>query len=674
VSAAYRLQLGPDLGFAQARALVPYLRDLGVTHLYLSPVLQAMPGSTHGYDVVDPSRVSDDLGGEAELRRLCQAGLHVILDIVPNHMRRSDDNPFWSDPRRRRRSFDIDPETGQYRRFFDVDDLAGVRVEDEEVFTETHRVVLSLVADGLVSGVRVDHVDGLADPARYLARLRSRGVERIWVEKILQPGEALRDWPVLGTTGYDFLNEVGGLFVDPAGEEPLTRLWHELSGDERRFEEIARGAKLAEAVTTFAPEVEWLDRELDEAAGDVDLPLALSSLPVYRTYVEPRSGRVDDADRAVVARAGIPEPLARILLLEQRGHDTFVTRFQQTTGPIMAKGVEDTALYRYNRLVALNEVGGEPSRFGVDVAAFHAANLERARRFPHGLLTTHTHDTKRSGDVRMRIAALSALAAEWRERVLRWRELNRPCLSGPGPDASEEYLVYQTLLGAWPIEPDRLVEAMLKSIREAKRNTAWVDGNPEWEQSVERFCRRLYENEPFVRDLAAFVDRVARLGERASLGQLVLKLTSPGLPDIYQGDELWSLQLVDPDNRRPVDFDRRRETFAELRAGAAPERETMKLFVTHRVLQAKAQRRASFLAAYTPLDAGPDVCAFLRGDDVLVVVTLRHKEPVGDAPRLPPDLAGAWTSVLTGARVQLRGELPVAELLEGQPAAVLLRD
>ena len=682
MSAAYRLQLGPDLDFAQARRLVPYLRDLGITHLYLSPVLQAMPGSTHGYDVVDPSRVSEDLGGETELRRLCESNLEVILDIVPNHMRRSDDNPFWSDPRRRRRSFDIDPETGQYRRFFDVDDLAGVRVEDEQVFTETHRVVLSLVADGLVSGVRVDHVDGLADPARYLSRLHGRGVERIWVEKILQPGEELRDWPVLGTTGYDFLNEVGGLFVDPSGEAALTRLWHELSDDERPFAEIARGAKLAEAVTTFAPEVEWLDRELDGAAGELDLPLALASLPVYRTYVEPRTGRAEDPDREIVRRAGIPEPLARILLLEDPGHDTFVTRFQQTTGPIMAKGVEDTALYRYNRLISLNEVGGEPGRFGLGVAGFHHANLERARRFPSGLLTTHTHDTKRSGDVRARIGALSAIPDEWREHVLRWRELNRALITGPGPDdvtglgpdASEEYFVYQTLLGAWPIDADRLVPAILKAIREAKRNTAWVDGDPEWEASVEAFCRRLYANEPFVRALDTFADRVARLGERASIGQLVLKLTSPGLPDIYQGDELWSLQLVDPDNRGPVDFDRRREALEELRAGAAPTRETMKLFVTHRVLQATAQRPASFRGTYTPLEAGPDACAFLRGDDVLILVTLRHKDSDGHWPALPSHLAGTWTSVLTGTRPRLRGELPVVELLEGRPAAVLLRD
>ena len=669
MTAAYRLQLGPSLDFAQATALVPYLRDLGITHLYLSPVLQAMPGSTHGYDVVDPSRVSEDLGGEEELRRLCGAGLDVILDIVPNHMWRSDDNPFWSDPRRRRRYFDVDPDTGTYRRFFDVDDLAGVRVEDDDVFDETHRVVLDLVREGLVAGLRVDHIDGLADPARYLDRLRQRGAKRIWVEKILQPGEPLRDWPVLGTTGYDFLNDVTGLFVDPAGERVLTELWTEISGDERPFSAYADAAKLAEAVTTFTPEVEWLDRELGGAAGPVDLPLALASLPVYRTYVEPRTGRVDEEDRDVIGRAGLPDELARILLLEERGHDTFVTRFQQTTGPIMAKGVEDTALYRYNRLIALNEVGGDPGRFGVPVAEFHAGNLERARRFPFGLLTTHTHDTKRSGDVRARIAALSTIPEEWRETVTRWRSANHPCISGPGPDASEEYAIYQTLLGAWPIEPDRLVAAVLKAIREAKRNTAWVDGNPEWERSVEAFCRKLYETRHFRHEVDAFADRAALIGERASIGQVVLKLTSPGMGDVYQGDELWSLQLVDPDNRRPVEFERLRAALAELRAGDEPTRETMKLFVTHRVLQARARRTAAFAGSYTPVDAGPDVCAFLRGDDALVVVALRGQP--AERIRLPPQAASDWTSAFTGSRMRLGEETDVADVLEGWPAAVL---
>lgn len=672
MSCAYRLQLGPLLGFADACELVPYLQDLGVTHLYLSPVLQASRGSEHGYDVVDPSRVSESLGGAGELRRLCSSGLDVILDVVPNHMRKGDDNPYWADPRLRRQYFDIDPATGGYRRFFDVDDLAGVLVEDEAVFRETHRVVLSLVEEGLVDGLRVDHVDGLADPARYLARLSERGVKHIWVEKILQPGEALRDWPVEGTTGYDFLNDVNELFIDPAGEEPLTRLWEELAGgDSRLFGAVADSAKFEQASTTFAREVEWLARDLGSVASEVDLARALSSLPVYRTYVEPCAGKVDAADRDVIQRAGVPEALARILTLDTPGHDASVTRFQQMTGPVMAKGVEDTAFYRYNRLIALNEVGGHPGTFGITVEAFHARNAERARRFPLGLLTTHTHDTKRSGDVRARIGALSWRAEEWCTELLRWRALN--VSSGPGPDPSEEYFIYQTLVGAWPIGPDRLVPSIMKAIREAKRNTSWVERNAEWEESVDTFCRGIYDNAKLVRMIDDFAQRVAHTGERSSLGQLVLKLTSPGLPDIYQGDELWSLQLVDPDNRGPVDYAPRREALAQIVAGAPPTRETLKLFVTHRILKARAKAAAAFHGgSYTPLPAGTDVCAFLRGEEALVVVSLRD-QPVSGTITLPESASAAWESVLTGIRRKLRGSADAAELLETFPADVFLR-
>ena len=281
--ATYRLQLGPGLGFAQARALVPYLRELGVSHLYLSPCLQARSGSTHGYDVTDPRRISEDLGGEAAFRALAGAGLAVLLDIVPNHMAADDENPFWTDPALRGRFFDIDPRTGRHRRFFSIDELAGVRVEDPEVFETTHALVLGLVAEGVVDGLRIDHPDGLADPGGYLRRLAERGVERIWVEKILEPGEELPDWPVEGTTGYEFMADATGLFIDPAGEEPLTDLYAALTGEEREFADLAEEAKLDEALTTFRPEVERLQELIDEP----DMAEAVASLPVYRTYVEP---------------------------------------------------------------------------------------------------------------------------------------------------------------------------------------------------------------------------------------------------------------------------------------------------------------------------------------------------------------------------------------------------
>jgi (1->4)-alpha-D-glucan 1-alpha-D-glucosylmutase len=612
--ATYRLQLGTDLDFDAARALVPYLRDLGISHLYLSPSFRARPGSTHGYDVIDPNSLAGDL------RSLAGAGLDVILDIVPNHMAVSDANPYWRDPELRRRFFDIDPETGRHRRFFDIDHLAGVRQEDPEVFAETHRLALGLVRDGLVYGLRVDHPDGLADPAGYLRRLRAEGVEHVWVEKILDPGERLRDWPVEGTVGYEFLNDATALFVDPAGEAPLTALYSD------SYEPVE--AKLEQVRTTFAPEVDRLRRLHDSP----DLELALASLPIYRTYIPP----AEPAD--LEALAG--NPLRDVLL---RGGE-FTTRFQQTTPAVMAKGVEDTAFYRYNRLLALNEVGGDPTRFGITVERFHQGCRERP---PHGLLTTQTHDTKRSGDVRARIGALAGMAEEWAEHVRRWRELDPP-------DWNEGYLIFQTLVGAWPLELARLEAYVEKALREAKVTTNWVNPDLEYERRVRDWCRGLYSNRAFVDELEAFAERVARAGERSALGQTLLKLTCPGVPDIYQGDELWALSLVDPDNRRPVDWDRRREALAELRAGAAPERETVKLFLIVRALALRARRPAAFAARYTPLDAGEECCAYLRGGDVLAATAVR---PDAHAAGLEVP-AGRWRNVLTGEELDLRGEVP----------------
>jgi (1->4)-alpha-D-glucan 1-alpha-D-glucosylmutase len=315
--ATYRLMFNERFGFADARALVPYLADLGVSHLYLPPSFQARKGSTHGYDVIDPTSISDEFGGEEEFRALAAAarehGLGIVLDIVPNHMAVDDDNRYWSDPELRRKFFDIDPETGRHRRFFDIDHLAGVRQEDPEVFAETHRLALALVREGTVDGLRIDHPDGLADPAGYLQRLRDGGVEHAWVEKILDPGERLRgDWPVDGTVGYEFLNDVAALFVDPAGEAPLTDLWVELAGDDRPFAAVAHEAKLEQAAGAFAPEVERLRRLWPPGEPVPDLEAALAALPVYRTYVQPAGDRVDAADREVLAAAEAREQEAAL--------------------------------------------------------------------------------------------------------------------------------------------------------------------------------------------------------------------------------------------------------------------------------------------------------------------------------------------------------------------------
>jgi (1->4)-alpha-D-glucan 1-alpha-D-glucosylmutase len=662
--ATYRLQLSPELDFAAVAELVPYFRDLGISHLYLSPSLQARSGSTHGYDVVDPTRISETLGGEEGLRALREAGLPIILDIVPNHMGVSDENRWWADETLRAKFFDWDPADGWYRRFFDIDDLAALRVEDEEVFRATHEKVLELVRAGVIEGLRVDHPDGLADPAQYLRRLADGGARHVWVEKILHPGEALRDWPVEGTVGYEFLNDAAALFVDPAGEAPLTELFAELTGDTRPFAEVALEAQVQQATTTFAREVARLRSLLDEP-GIAD---ALAALPIYRTYVEPGTGRVEPEDRAAVEEAGIDGRLADVLLLRERGHDEFVTRFQQTSPPVTAKGVEDTAFYRYNRLLALNEVGGDPGRFGISVAEFHAANAQRAERFPNGLLVTQTHDTKRSGDVRARIGALAGMAGEWREHVLRWRELTAELRADGAPDANEEYLIYQTLVGAWPIGRERLEQYLEKALREAKRNTSWVEQDHDYEARVQRFAVALLGHEPFLADFEPFAARVADEGRRSALGQLLLKLTSPGVADIYQGDELEALSLVDPDNRRPVDWATRREALDALRAGAAPSPQTMKLHVIRQALALRARREAAFAGSYEPLPAGAGVCAYLRGDKVLVVVPIREYDDATIS-----GLAGRWADALGGGERDLGDEVGAAELVAPYGVALLER-
>ncbi len=674
--ATYRLQLSSDFVFADARALVPYLRDLGISHLYLSPSLQARRGSTHGYDVVDPRHFSRELGGPEELRRLSgcarDAGMGIVLDVVPNHMAADDQNRYWADPKLRAKFFDIEPGTGVYRRFFDIGELAGVRQEDPAVFEETHELVISMVRDGLIDGLRVDHPDGLADPAGYLARLRDHGVDRVWVEKILDPGERLRDWPVCGTVGYEFLDDVCALFVDPDGKPALTALWEQVSGDRRSFAELAHEAKLEQLRGPFRQDVERLAREL----GDLPLPggldslgHALASLTVYRTYVDPLAGRVDDADRRAIEAARMHPEIAAMLLLERDAPAGFVTRFQQTTPAIMAKGVEDTAFYRYCRLISLNDVGGDPSRFGIDVGWFHASCVERLERFPLNLLTTQTHDAKRSADVRARIDALSSMPDEWAAHVGRWFELTDAHRDGGAPDDVERYFLFQTLVGAWPIGAERIEAYMEKALREAKRNTNWIQPNDDWEDAVRRFGRSLYTDEAFLADFEPFARRVAAVGERASLGQLVLKLTAPGIPDMYEGDELAFRALVDPDNRRPVDFDWRQAMLRRLMGGATPDAETRKLFATMRLLGLRARRPEPFAGTYEPIDAGPSTCAFVRGGDVLVAVAVRSGPVEGtiEAPR------GHWRDVLRGEERSFGSRIPAQDIVSDLGIAVFER-
>ncbi|MFL5861427.1 MAG: malto-oligosyltrehalose synthase [Solirubrobacteraceae bacterium] len=672
--ATYRLQLTPDFDFAAAQKRIPYLRDLGISHLYLSPSLQARPGSTHGYDVVDPTRVSADLGGETAFRELAAsahgAGLGIVLDLVPNHMAADDANRFWTDPELREKFFDVDRATGHHRRFFDVDDLAGVRQEDPEVFEETHALVLSLVRDGVVDALRIDHPDGLADPAEYLRRLREGGAATVWIEKILEPSESLRDWPVTGTVGYEFLNDVCALFVDQAAEPAFTALWRGLSGDDRDFAAVAAEAKLEQARQTFTPEIERLAALAEVAGGTPALAHAVASFPIYRTYVEPERAVVADADREAVAAASeMPDEVGEMLLLERPAPAEFVTRFQQTTPPVVAKGVEDTAFYRYARLLALCDVGGDPGRFGIDSERFHTANSERAARFPEAMLSTMTHDTKRSADVRARMAALTWMPQLWEERVRHWLALSEPLRRGGAPDDLERYFLFQTLAGAWPIEAERIQAYMEKALRESKRNTNWVEQNAEWERAVADFVAAVYDHDELRRELDEFVHELTFAGDCVALRTVALKLTAPGVPDIYQGDELPVFALVDPDNRRPVDWQWNETKLGRLAGGAQPEPSIRKLWLTTRLLGLRIRRPAAFSGAYQPLRAPAAAVAYLRGKEVLVAVATGPDIPDGSVD----GVQGRWHDVLSGDERALESSVALSELLDEYGIAVLER-
>ncbi|GIW07713.1 MAG: maltooligosyl trehalose synthase [Dehalococcoidia bacterium] len=872
--ATYRVQLNPAFGFDEAAQIVPYLADLGVSHLYASPYLQAAPGSTHGYDVVDHTRVNEELGGEAGharfIRALGDAGLGHILDIVPNHMaivtpgnrwwwdvlengpasryaayfdvdwdppeaklrntvllpilgdhygrvleageltlireggsfsiryfehavpvaprsldsvlgaaaRRagSDELAFLADAfgalplatatdpmsiRRRHRDKEVlrvqlarllerEPAVAEaldevvaevnanpdaldailerqnyrlaywrtagrelgYRRFFDINSLAGLRTESGQVFANTHQLILRWLDRGMLDGVRVDHIDGLRDPAEYLRRLREAARDAwIVVEKILEPGEDLPEsWPIGGTTGYDFLNRVNGLFVDPAGEAPLTAIYAEFTGDSTEYPTIVREKKqlilrelLGSDVNRLTAQLvdiceghrrfrDYTRHELHEALREV-----IACFPVYRTYVRAATAEVREQDVRYVrcaieaAKANRPdldpilfEFLADLVLLQALGtpEAEFAMRFQQLTGPAMAKGVEDTAFYTFTRFISLNEVGGDPSHFGISPDAFHRTCAETRRRWPETMLTTSTHDTKRSEDVRARLNLLSEIPEQWGEAVYRWAAHNERHKRDGWPDRNAEYLFYQTLVGAWPLETVRAVQYMEKASREAKVQTSWTAPNVAYEDALRRFVEAVLADEAFLADLEAFVTPLVEPGRINSLAQTLLKLTTPGVPDIYQGCDLWDLSLVDPDNRRPVDFARRRALLADL-DGATPEaiwaridEGLPKLWVIRQALQLRRRRPGLFRwrGAYEPLAAaGPQadhVVAFCRGGGALTVVprlVLRLGEWKRTALELPP---GRWTNVLTGDEWE-GGRVTLARLLRRFPVALL---
>ncbi len=670
----YRLQLQPGFGFAEAAAIAGYLADLGVSHVYLSPILQAAPGSTHGYDVVDHSRVSADLGGEAAFRAMVaefrRHGLGVVVDVVPNHMAipvpESLNRPFWSVLRDGPGSpfaswFDVDwaaqdgrlllpilagsaedcrddirldehgGEAGEavlryfehvlpvrpgtaslplaellaaqhyrladwhtgnaelnWRRFFDITSLIGIRVEHPEVFAATHEVLLRLVAEGLIDGLRIDHPDGLADPRGYLDRLFSAtGGAWLVTEKILTGHEELpADWPCAGTTGYDALRVVDGLFLGPAGAAPLTREYQRFTGGPGEFAPVAVAAKREIASRTLAAEVSRLARLLaragepalagvspdDQRSVLVEL---LSAFSVYRAYVVPGEP-APPASAAIVTQAvaaarrqlpvslqSVADVLGDLVLGRGQGppRGALIRLFQQVCGPVMAKGVEDTAFYRWPRLTSLNEVGGEPDVFGVTAEEFHAFARRIARDWPATMTTLSTHDTKRGEDVRARLAVLAERAPQWQAEVARWHD-RASQLGGGLPEPDTEYLMWQTLAGAWPVSADRLEAYLRKAMREAKTRTSWASPDEAYEAQVLELARQVLADGELAGRIGGFVARLAADARVNSLGAKLIQLTMPGVPDLYQGCELASFTLVDPDNRQPADFARRRELLA----------------------------------------------------------------------------------------------------------------
>ncbi|HEU4520618.1 MAG TPA: malto-oligosyltrehalose synthase [Thermoanaerobaculia bacterium] len=919
--ATYRFQFHSGFTFDEARQLLPYLKDLGITDVYSSPVLRARTGSTHGYDVVDASMVNPELGGEEQFlelqNELQRLELGFVLDIVPNHMAASPENGWWisvleNGPHSRffhyfdidwspvatqgkvvnkvvlpilgkpygeavesqeiqlgydehglhfryydrrlplspdsylrvigecveslpnrgvamelreivkpsgttdlqpnflnsrflketlhrlyeteesfRRALDetitrINGETGvadsfnlldelldaqwfrlaywriasekiNYRRFFDVADLVGIRVENPEVFEARHKRIFQFVADGHVTGLRIDHIDGLYDPVGHLRKLQMRLASGeptaltdaqagqtdkhffVIVEKILAHDETLpHEMAASGTTGYDFLDTLNAVFVAPEGVGALDRFYRDLTGIEESFDDMTYDRKKQVIQELFAGEMRALGKRLGELSmhdrnardfAPSELLAALleitASMDVYRTYIRDVKPLPWDADfirRAVSEardRAGTSLDerlftfLERVLLVDPPSYISgererwlaFVMRWQQFTGRVMAKGVEDTAFYNYNRLISLNEVGGEPGRTSDfdPVEEFHVRNERVIREWPDTMNATSTHDTKRSEDVRARISVLSEIPDVWEREVRRWRVANARLRSGDIPDANEELLIYQTLLGMWPVDeeevvpvPERLRAYLEKAAREAKTHTSWIAPDAEYEKAYLDFATAILGNEDFFKPFIRLQRRVAFHGFLNALSQVVLKIGAPGFPDFYQGTEMWDLTLVDPDNRRPVDYDRRRATLKKLKASAergALDLGTMlrrsfdgraKMYVTWRGLELRKERAASFQrGAYTRLKSeSKHVVAFLRGEDVIVaaprLTTSLVKpgvQPVGDVwgkATLEGIPEGSWRNVFTGETLESDGSpVRLADVFATFPAALL---
>jgi (1->4)-alpha-D-glucan 1-alpha-D-glucosylmutase len=834
-ASTYRLQLTPEFGFAEAADQAPYLAELGVTHAYLSPILQAAPGSQHGYDVIDHSRIAAELGGEDGFRylaaRFSRSGIGLVVDVVPNHMAVPEpeylNRQLWSVLSSGQQSphahwFDIDWEAGggqlllpllsrplpesldelrlsrlgelpgatvfsyddeapvlryqghvlpvrpgtetlllpellaaqfyrldswraaaaelNWRRFFDISSLIAIRVEEPDVFAATHGLLLGLVAEGLIDGLRIDHPDGLADPRAYLRQLAT-AASGSWIvaEKILAADEELPpDWPCAGTTGYDALAAVDELFTNSDGARQLGTEYMGFAGGPSDFATAARAAKREIADQQLSAEVSRLarllgrlgDSVLDGVSAD-DLHSILDELlaafGVYRAYVvpgeaPPATSVAQVGTAAAAARVQLParlHPAADqvIALLLGRGvdadrrpvRDELIIRFQQTCAAIHAKGVEDTAAYRWTRLVSANEVGADPDHPGRGPAEFHRFARRLAGAWPVSMTTLSTHDTKRQEDVRARLAVLAESPEAWAREVTIWHARASELAGGPRMDAPTEYLMWQTLVGAWPIDADRLTSYLRKAMREAKLSTSWTDPDAAYEAAALSFARLALADNEIAERIAAFVAWIAPDAAANSIGAKLVQLTMPGVPDTYQGCELAGLSLVDPDNRRPVDFDRRQLLLASLRPGeqdgasgqagldgpgdpsglidlaTTDGLDAAKLLVTSGALQLRREHPDWFSADYQPLTAtGParaHALAFGRSGQTITVATrlpgqLRRSGGWRDtAIALPP---GRWVDVLTGteygrAGISKRKRGMLADLTRVLPVALLAR-
>ena len=876
-SSTYRLQLHSGFTFSDASDIADYIRSLGVSHIYSSPCLQTMPGSSHGYDVTDFKAVSQELGGESAresfVLRLEEVGMGQILDIVPNHMSLAQNNPYWRDvlengpESRYAEYFDMDWVTGEerlrdkvllpllgdqygvvlrsgaiqlartatrfeiafyeshlpvaphsmatvlkdaartlrsetlaflgdslgglaerhganraerrkkqrdravllsmltrylnerpealkaideaiakvngdvdaldaflqqqyyrlaywkasnqdlgYRRFFDVNSLIGVRVDREDVFADTHELILKWLGTGSLDGVRVDHADGLRDPQGYFDRLRAAAPDA-WIvaEKILARNESLREtWPVAGTTGYDFLNIVNGLLVSPEGLGELDGVYQRVLGGPVDFPALVHDSKIAVKADRLGSDVNWLSsifveicerdrdhRDYTRAAIRHAIREVAACFSVYRTYISPERNELTELDAALIHTAvdvgagyrpdldrGLFDFIEDVLLLRRQGEleTEFLLRFQQFTGPVMAKGFEDTSLYRYARLLAVNEVGSNPFRPEVTVEEFHRWNDEAQRLHPEGMVALGTHDTKRGEDARARLAVLSEMPGAFGEAVERWFARNSKYRKGGWPDANTEYFYYQTLVGSWPLSEERVQLYMQKAAREAKQQTSWTQNNVGFEERLREFIQATMGDAGFVAEIEAMVKRIDRAGRVNSLAQTLLKCTVPGVPDLYQGSELWDHRLVDPDNRGPVDFDERRRLLEEMRTldvdgvMARMDSGMPKLWTIQKALETRAKYADCFGAegGYAPVEVRGEkrdhAVAFLRGGRVATVVqrlSISVADGWGDAVLTLP--SGRWRNVLTNERSE-GGEMKLGDLFVRFPVALLTRE